>query len=268
MSRIGGLLMKRFVLAALAVFSLAACGQPPAAPAPEARREVSADAAHILAAVADARRPPEDRDRDALRHPAETLAFSGIEPGDRVADLLPGGGYFTRLLAVAVGEQGRVYPVIRPDGIAGEFETPILAVAAQYPNATMARTPYDALAFPEPLDVVFTAQNYHDMYLTQYNLGDAAGMNRTAFAALKPGGVYIIIDHSAVAGAALETAADTALHRIDQARVRAEVEAAGFVFHGESDALRNPADTRTVNVFDPAIRGRTDQSMMRFRKPG
>ncbi len=260
--------MKRFALAAFAAFALAACNQPPAAPTPEAPREVSADAAHIVAALADARRPQEDKDRDGTRHAAETLAFARIEPGDKVADLIPGGGYFTRLFAVAVGEEGRVYPVIRPDGVAKEFETPILEVAAQYPNATMARTPYDALAFPEPLDVVFTAQNYHDMYLTLYEMGNAANMNATAFAALKPGGLYIVIDHSAPAGAALETVAETALHRIDQTRVRSEVEAAGFVFDGESEVLRNAADTRTVGVFDPAIRGHTDQFMMRFRKPG
>lgn len=257
--------MRAFLMAAAAL-ALAACGQtaeqaPPAAPA------VTADAAHIVAALADPRRPAEDTARDALRHPADMLAFAQIEPGDRVADLLPGGGYFTRIFAVAVGEGGRVYPVIRPEATVRDFETPILAVAALYPSATMARTPYDALAFPEPLDVVFTAQNYHDMYLADYHLGDAAGMNRTAFAALKPGGLYIVIDHSALAGAAVETIADTALHRIDQAIVRAEVEAAGFVFDGESDVLRNPADTRALSVFDPAIRGHTDQFVMRFRKP-
>ncbi len=256
--------MKRFVFAALAAFALAACNQQAAAPPPA----VTADAPHILAALADARRPAEDTARDALRHPADMLAFAGIEPGDRVADLLPGGGYFTRVFAVAVGEAGRVYPVIRPEATVGEFETPILAVAAQYPSATMARTPYDALAFPEPLDVVFTAQNYHDMYIADYQLGDATAMNRTAFAALKPGGVYIVIDHSALAGAAVETVGDTALHRIDRAVVRREVEAAGFVFDGESEVLRNPADARTTNVFDPAIRGHTDQFVMRFRKPG
>lgn len=260
--------MNRTLVAALALFALAACNQQQAAaPAPEAPREVSADAAHILAAVADARRPQDDKDRDAARHPAETLAFAGIELGDKVADLLPGGGYFTRLFAAAVGEEGRVYPVIRPDGVAGQYETPILAVAAQYPNATMARTPYDALAFPEALDVVFTAQNYHDMPIASYNLGDRAGMNRTAFAALKPGGLYVIIDHSAVAGTPVQTDEAAAIHRIDQAIVRAEVEAAGFVFAGESDVLRNLEDPRTASVFDPSIRGHTDQFMLRFRKP-
>ena len=258
--------MRVFLIAAAAMLALAACGQAAeqAAPAPPV---VTADAAHIVAALADARRPAEDAARDAQRHPADMLAFAQVEPGDRVADLLPGGGYFTRIFAVAVGEAGRVYPVIRPDATVGDFETPILAVAALYPSATMARTEYDALAFPEPLDVVFTAQNYHDMYIADYHLGDAAGMNRTAFAALKPGGLYIVIDHSAIAGAAVEVAGEGALHRIDQAIVRTEVEAAGFVFDGESDVLRNPADTRTLSVFDPAIRGQTDQFVMRFRKP-
>src|SRR5690606_35540199 len=130
------------------------------------------------------------------------------------------------LFAAAVGEEGRVYPTIRPDGVAGEYETPILPVAAQYQNASMSRAPYDALAYPEPLDVVFTAQNYHDLAIAEYNLGDRNGMNRAAFAALKPGGLYIVIDHSAAAGADL--AAATGLHRIDQATVRQEVEAAGF----------------------------------------
>jgi predicted methyltransferase len=234
------------------------------APAPE----VTAQSAHIVAAVADTRRPQQDRDRDAARHPAETLAFAEIGPGDKVGEILPGEGYFTRLFAVAVGEDGRVYPTIRPDGVAGEYETPILAVAAQYPNAVMARAPYDALTYPEALDVVFTAQNYHDMPITGYNLGDRAQMNATAFAALKPGGLYIVIDHAAVDGAAVETDEATALHRIDEATVRREVEAAGFVFDAESDVLRNPADARTVSVFDPAIRGHTDQFMLRFRKPG
>jgi predicted methyltransferase len=261
--------MKSIFLAAAAVLMLAACSQQAAKQAnpPPASADVSADAPYILAAVADTRRPAEDTARDADRHPAETLAFAQIAPGDRVADIFPGGGYWTRMFAVAVGEQGRVYPTIRPDGVAGEYETPILPIAAQYPNATMARAPYDALAYPEPLDVVFTAQNYHDLALTAYNLGDRNAMNRAAFAALKPGGLYVVIDHAAPDGAALETDARTAHHRIDQATVRREVEAAGFVFDGEANFLRNPQDDRTRSIFDESIRGRTDQFVMRFRKP-
>ena len=154
--------MKHFLIAAAAAFALGACGQSTEAPAPAAPAEVSADAPNIVAALADSRRPAEESARDAARHAAETLAFARIEAGDRVADIFPGGGYWTRLFAVAVGDEGRVYPTIRPDGVAGEYETPVLAVAAQYPNAVMTRAPYDALAFAEPLDVIFTAQNYHD----------------------------------------------------------------------------------------------------------
>lgn len=260
--------MRHMLIAAAAVFALAACTPPaPQEAPPPVQIVVSPDAANIQAAVADSRRPAEDVARDAARHAAETLAFAGIEPGERVGEIFPGGGYFTRLFAVAVGDEGRVYPTIRPDGIAGEYETPILAVASQYPNATVVRTPYDALAYPEPLDVIFTAQNYHDMALTAYGLGDRAQMNATAFAALKPGGVYIVIDHSAVDGSPIQTDAENTNHRIDQAAVRREIEAAGFVFDGESDVLRNSADTRTTSVFDPSIRGSTDQFMMRFRKP-
>jgi len=259
--------MKQFLFVAAAVFALAACNQQAAETPAPAPFEISADAPQIVAALADARRPQDDRDRDASRHAADTLAFAQIEPGDRVADIFPGRGYWTRLFAVAVGDEGRVYPTIRPDGLAGEYETPVLAVAAQYPNAVMARVPYDALAFPEPLDVIFTAQNYHDMAITEYDFGDRDAMNRAAFAALKPGGIYVVIDHAAVDGSPVATSGDGVLHRIDQATVRREVEAAGFVFDGESSVLRNPSDGRTTNVFDPAIRGNTDQFMMRFRKP-
>lgn len=258
----------RSILFVAAALALAACGQqsaPQQAQAPAA--EISADADHITQALADSRRPAEDSARDIMRRPAQTLAFARIRPGARVADIFPGGGYWTRLFAAAVGEEGRVYPTIRPDGVAGEYETPVLAVAAQYPNATMARVPYDALAFPEPLDVIFTAQNYHDMALTDYALGDRLAMNRTAFAALRPGGYYVVIDHAAPDGAPVETNAQTTTHRIDQAAVRREIEAAGFVFDGEAEFLRNPEDARTANVFDPGIRGRTDQFVMRFRKP-
>lgn len=262
--------MKRILLAAAAAFALVACGQPAqqAEVPPPAPLEISADAPQIVAALADSRRPAEDTARDADRHAAETLAFARITRGMRVADIFPGGGYWTRLFAVGVGEEGRVYPTIRPDGVAGQYETPVLAVAAQYPNAVMSRTLYDALAYPEPLDVIFTAQNYHDMALTAYALGDRAAMNRAAFAALKPGGIYVVIDHSAIAGSPLQTDADTTNHRIDQALVRQEIEAAGFVFDDEADFLRNAEDTRTLSVFDPGIRGRTDQFLMRFKKPG
>jgi predicted methyltransferase len=261
----GGTLMRHFLIAA--GLALTACAHPTGMGAPAAA-QVTAQSANILAAVSDSRRPAEDTARDGARHPGETLAFAEVQPGDRIGEIFPGGGYCTRLCAVAVGDAGRIYPTIRPDGVAGEYETPILPVAAQYPNTTMSRTSYDALSYPEPLDLVFTAQNYHDMPITAYHLGDRMAMNRTAFAALKPGGLYVVIDHAAVDGSPVQTDAQSAIHRIDQATVRREVEAAGFVYDGEANFLRNPADPRTASVFDPAIRGHSDQFAMRFRRPG
>lgn len=253
--------MHRFILAA--AFALAACsstgggeggGLSPLAP-------------NIISAGADSRRPDEDRARDASRHPAETLAFARIRQGARVGEFFSGGGYFTRLLAVAVGERGRVYAVVRPEGQVSTFERTIIEVATQYPNMQVVRTSYTDLNFPERLDVIFTAQNYHDFAIADYGFGDRNAVNRAAFSALKPGGLYVVIDHSAIAGSPVQTAGQGAIHRIDEATVRREVEAAGFVFDGSSDVLRNPADPRTASVFDPAIRGHTDQFMLRFRKP-
>ncbi|MES1156467.1 MAG: methyltransferase [Alphaproteobacteria bacterium] len=248
----------RIILAA-ACLALAACGTMaggvPAAP-------LTATSANIVAAISDTRRPDADKARDADRHPAETLAFAEIRPGDKVGELSPGGGYFTRLFAVAVGESGHVYPLIRPEGQASQFEHP---VGEGYANVSMVRASYSAMTFPEPLDVIFTAQNYHDFHIARFNFGDMAAIDAAVFRSLKPGGLFVIIDHSAVNGTG--TTNTEALHRIDEATVRSEMAAAGFVFDGETQVLRNPADPRTANVFDASIRGHTDQFALRFRKP-
>jgi predicted methyltransferase len=246
-------------LAPLFGFALAfsACASQPKAPV------ITAASPHIVAAVASATRPAEDRARDAARKPAEMLAFAGVAPGQRVADFIPGGGYFTRILSEAVGPSGKLYALIPPAGAQRE-EPPIKAVVAQYPNAAIVQQSFATLTIPEPVDVIFTAQNYHDLHLARFNL-DVAAVNRQIFAALKPGGVYVVVDHSAKAGASVDVA--DSLHRIDPAIVKRELEAAGFVLDAESNALRNPADTLGLGVFDPAIRGHTDQFVLRFRKP-
>ncbi len=159
----------------------------------------------------------------------------------------------------------RLYPTIRPHGIAGEYETPILPVAAQYPNAQMAQLDMTVLNYPEPLDVIFTAQNYHDYHIAQYNLGEDQRGEPRRFPCAQAR--RNLSHHRPFGSAGMTTAQALEIHRIDEAQVRREVEAAGFVFDGSSDILRNPADTRTLNVFDPAIRGRTDQFVLRFRKP-
>lgn len=223
----------------------------------------------VAAALADPTRPPADVQRDANRKAGETLVFTGVKPGDRVMDLVPGGGYFTRLFVDVVGPTGKVYSVFPAElakipRAAAAIEG-LKAYAAAHPADEVLIEPAEAPAAPEPLDMVFTAQNYHDLHDPFMGPADLAKVNMTVFQALKPGGVYIVIDHSAPAGSGL---ADTnTLHRIDEAVVKSEVEAAGFILESEGHFLANPADARDKLVFDPAIRGRTDQFVLKFKKP-
>lgn len=222
-------------------------------------------AAH-LAAVADKGRPEADVARDANRKPAEMLEFTGVKPGDKVADFIPGAGYFTRLFAKAVGPSGKVFAVTNPPPANATTPPPILAVAADpnYGNITVVSTGVGSFALPEKVDVFWTAQNYHDLFARQRNL-DVAAVNKLIYDSIKPGGVFVVLDHSAKPGTPIDP--DDKLHRIDPAEVRRHVEAAGFRFEGESKVLANPADDRTKIVFDPSIRGRTDQFVYKFRKP-
>jgi predicted methyltransferase len=266
--------MKRFLLA-VAVTALAAACQPASAPSSDttsatatataaAARDISSDvspsAPYIVAAVADTHRPAADRAQDAARHPAETLALSGVAPGQKIGELLPGEGYFTHLFSNAVGAQGRVYAISR--SAHDQYEHVVLEGT---PNVTNVVQGYDRFTLPAPADLIFTARNYHDFKIDSYHMGDTLAVDRAAFAALKPGGLYVIIDHSAVAGTVMDQVHPN--HRIDQAVVRREVESVGFVYDGESQMLRNAQDPRSASVFDPSIRGHTDQFFMRFRKP-
>ncbi len=225
--------------------------------------------ANIAQAVADPGRPKADVDRDSLRHPAETLAFAGVKPGAVVLELMPGGGYFTRIFSKAVGPSGHVYALV-PEEIVKTFPKSADAVTAlaadpAYANITVLIQPIDALSAPRPLDLAWISQNYHDLHDPFMGPADLGKVNKAVLAALKPGGVYLVLDHAADAGSGLR---DTnTLHRIDPETVKAEVAAAGFAFDAESDLLRNPGDDHTEKVFDPPIRGRTDQFIFRFRKP-
>ncbi|WP_420138469.1 class I SAM-dependent methyltransferase [Sphingomonas sp.] len=228
----------------------------------------AASAQSIAAAVTDPTRPVADRDRDAARKPAEMLAFAGVKPGMVVIDVLPGGAYFTRLFSTAVGPTGKVIGYVPDEMYAGRPKSldAVQALAAE-PAHSNVQALHDPALAPGPAnvaDVVWTSQNYHDLH----NIAglDMIAFNKALYRALRPGGVYIVLDHAAAAGSG---AADTnTLHRIDPAVVRKEVEAAGFKFDGESKLLANPADPHTAKVFDPAIRGHTDQFILRFRKPG
>lgn len=256
-------------MALAAVLALAACETVPPPPPPPADAPVALPA-FLSAALADPNRPEADRARDAGRHPGELLLFSGLKPGMKVVDLIPGSGYFTRIFATAVGPNGRVYAYV-PDELTAIAKGRPPSVAAfagkpPYANTQMILRTLPTFGTPQKVDMVFTAQNYHDMHLAFMGPADLAVVNRRVFQALKPGGVYIIVDHSAKAGSGLRDS--ETLHRIDAALVRREVEAAGFVFVGESRLLRNPKDPLTASAFDPSIRGKTDQFVYKFRKPG
>jgi len=230
----------------------------------------SAAWAQPVSPLADPARPAEDVARDANRKPLDVIAFADVKPGDRVVDFIPGGGYFTRILSGVVGPKGHVYATV--PAVAADYQAKLTATivtfAATHPNVSVeiakgALGPADG-----PVDVFWTAQNYHDLY---NHPGEAGGppsllpINKAVFAALKPGGVYLIIDHDDAPGAGISHT--KSLHRIEAAVVRKDVEAAGFVFEGESNLLKNPADPHTALVFDPSIRGHTDQFIYKFRKP-
>jgi predicted methyltransferase len=221
-------------------------------------------------AVADPSRPVSDTSRDANRKPVQTLEFAGVKSGDKVADYVADTGYFTRLFASIVGSNGHVYAV-QPTGF---FKFPsfvkgvtdLQSYPVSHPNVTITiAAALDGLKFPEKLDLFWISQNYHDLHDEFMGPVDIAAFNRAVYRALKPGGLYIILDHSAAHGAPANVT--ETLHRIDSATVRKEVEAAGFQFDSESSILANPADPRTAKVFDQTIRGHTDRFLLKFRKP-
>ena len=229
-----------------------------------AKEAVSPD---YQAALADPARPAADRDRDAARKPAELLAFAQIAPGEKVGDFVMGSGYVTRLLAAAVGPAGKVYGFQPAEFIAfrKQYGDDQAAVDAAYDNVDAVAGPFAAPAFPEPLDTIITVQNFHDLYLKPFPEGTGAKGSAALFAALKPGGTLVVVDHSASSGSGT-TPADS-LHRIDKAAVIAALTKAGFALEAESDLYARADDPRTANVFDEAIRGKTDQFALRFRKP-
>ncbi|HST90662.1 MAG TPA: methyltransferase [Brevundimonas sp.] len=255
--------MRRLLLLTAAAVVISAsgvgcAGGSAATPAP--------DPAAYAVALADQARPAADRERDAVRRTAETLAFARVRPGQSITDMIIGGGYFTRVFAAAVGPSGRVtaWQPAEFIGFQASYGEALTAVDA-LPNVDATRAALAAPELPGGQDLVFTAQNYHDLHLSMAAADTAAKVNAAVFRALKPGGLYVIVDHHAAAGSGLSAA--NSLHRIDIEAVKRAVVEAGFVVDGESDILARADDPLTVSVFDPSIRGNTSQFMLRFRKP-
>ncbi len=224
----------------------------------------------IADAVAAPDRPDKDRARDAARKPAELIAFAGVKSGDVVVDVMPGTGYWSRIFSGIVGPKGQVFAYV-PEEIAGFKSDPVgtaKAMAAEPGRGNVQVKTHPLVVEGGPanvFDVVWIFQNYHDLHDSFMKGADVEAYDRMIFKALKPGGVFMIVDHAAEAGSGLKHTEDQ--HRIDPAQVRVELEKAGFVFDGESKALANPADPHTALVFDPSIRGKTDQFAYRFKKP-
>lgn len=222
--------------------------------------------AYVKAAIADTHRPKSDSDRDAARLPEAMLGFSGIRPGDVVGELIPAQGYATRLLSAAVGPTGHVHSInlaTLQQRIKDQIK-PVLDDPA-YANVSVSDQDFSQLKLPEPVDLVWTSQNYHDFKNPGMFFADTAAMNKAIFAALKPGGLYVIIDHVAETGSG---ARDTGtLHRIDPALVKTEVLAAGFQFVGESKALANPEPHTARVPGEGGVGDKSDKFFFKFRKP-
>ena len=227
---------------------------------------VTASPSAIAVAVADPSRPKADRDADAHRKPVETLAFSGVKPGDKVGELFPGGGYYTRMLSDVVGPEGAVYALETTRWASSVAATKKVLEEKGRGNVHLTATPFGAFDIPEKIDLFWITQNYHDLHIAEYGNVDMAAFNKHVFDSLKPGGIYFIVDHQANAGT---TEAQIAkLHRIEKAQVIREVQAAGFKLVAENNALANATDDHTLTIFDKPVQGHTDQYMLKFRKPG
>jgi predicted methyltransferase len=247
--------MKLVLSAALLALAAPIAAQAQTVPAP------------ITTALADAGRPAADKDRDAARHPGEILAFAEVAPGEKVADFIMGGGYWTRILAGVVGSKGKVYAYQPAEFIKfrAAYADEQKAAVEGRANVVPSSDSLLSVAFPEPLDTIVTVQNWHDLHLKAWPAGSAKAIAKKLYDSLKPGGVLLVIDH--VANADPDFALPQTLHRIDPAAARAEIESVGFKFDGELPLLRNAADPHTANVFSPELRGKTDQFIYRFRKP-
>lgn len=238
------------------LLALTAIAAPAAAPS---------TATLIARAVADPARPADQRATDALRKPADTLAFSGVRPGMVVGEFYPGGGYFTRMLSDVVGPTGHVYGVENDKWKDGVKANNALVAEGRWKNVSMEAAPFGTVNFPKPLDLAWVTQNYHDMKIAKYGKVDTVAFDRAVYKALKPGGIFFILDHQGAPG--LTDAQIEKLHRINRDVVIKEVTSAGFKLAAEGKFLRRASDDHSKSIFDPAVKGHTDQYALKFVKP-
>ena len=240
----------------------AACNTAPGAPAGPApvASVPRGTAANIAAALQNKARPAGDICQDSLRKPADMLAFAGVGPNTTVAEWIPGGGYFTRIFSKAVSAGGHLYV------LAATTNANLQGIAADANyggKVTIVAGTLTSIKPPVPVDVVWTSRNYHDL-----PVATRTALNKSSFDMLKPGGIYIVLDHSALVGSGdYAVAQRPSLHRIDENFVKLEVMQSGFKYVGESNVLRNADDNRTGGVMDSSIRGDTDQFVLKFQKP-
>jgi predicted methyltransferase len=245
-----------FVLVPLVV-ALSACHQRQADQA--SRSEI------ITRAVADPARPAGYKAADEFRKPAETLAFAGVRPGMVVGEFYPAGGYFTRMLSDVVGPDGRIYAIENKGWNDSVRDDRAMLAEGKWKNVSLDVQPFGTVNFPKPLDLAWVTQNYHDLKIAQYGNVDTVAFDRAVYAALKPGGIFFILDHQGWPGM---TPADIAkVHRVDKAQVIREVTSAGFQLAGEGAFLHQASDDHHLPIFDKKVRGHTDQYALKFVKP-
>jgi len=250
--------MRRIAL--LAVLALPFGGCHAAAPKP---------GTSIAQAVADPARPAGFRAADSFRMPAETLAFSGIRAGMTVGEFYPGGGYFTRMLSDVVGPSGHIYTIENAGWNDSVKDDQKMLAEGKWMNVSLDVQPFGTVKFAKPLDLAWVTQNYHDLKIDKYGPGgkavDTVAFDRAVYKALKPGGIFFILDHQGPAG--MSEADIAKMHRINRDLVVKEVTSAGFKLAGEGKFLRRSGDDHTKPIFDPSVRGHTDQYALKFVKP-
>jgi predicted methyltransferase len=255
----------RLTAAALIIsIVLAGCSEKPVDSSLEKRTATTSKLQHELESST---RPDADRRRDASRKPSEVLAFLGIEKGMHAIDIIAAGGYYTEVLAVAVGPEGHVVafnpPVVMTmnNGIYGRQLNDRLGAGRLSNVARLDKDLADIRATDGPFDFAIMALNFHDIYNNSGPRG-AENILRIAYTLLRPGGVLGIIDHSGDPGV------DNApLHRIDKAVIYESAVVAGLVVEDESNLLRQADDDHLLSVFDPQVQGNTDRFLLRLRKP-